>query len=81
MNVAQVRRVTGTKELYIADKWRSFALIFSCPPTEQEVQGKSATAAAADPLEETQVMEIEYVDRVMYDECAHGYKTLLKTWR
>lgn len=57
-----------------------FALIFFLVlPLSHEVralQGKSATAAAAThPLEETQVMEIEYVHRVLYDEYAHGYKT------
>lgn len=51
-----------------------FAQILSCPPTERgrpALKGKSAWAAAADPLEETHVKEIVYTERVMYDECAH----------
>lgn len=75
---ARVRRVTSTKELYIADKWRGslrFFLIFPLSKVAWAPQGTSATAAAADPLERTQVMEIEYVGRGMSDECAPEDKT------
>lgn len=81
MNVAQVRSGTSTKELYIADKWRGlhgFLLILPLSKAAWALQVKSATAAVVDPLEGTQVMEIEYMKRVMYDECAPGYKTKLR---
>lgn len=57
-----------------------FAPVLSCPPTERggpgsKGQSASAAAAAANPLEETLVKENIYMESVMYDECACGYKT------
>lgn len=69
---------SSTKELYIADKWWGLHRFFLVLPLSEEARLQrpvGLSSSSSKPLEETHVKWNIYTERVMYDECARGYKT------